>query len=106
WRDLVQIQVGGLNLFHGEITRSRLDLPAGFPWRRWAISASDFNTIMDLRLVGAADGDTWETIDGGLSYAAIDPNAHALSHDAATVAALFNAYVRKPQPDGGAFDTT
>jgi hypothetical protein len=106
WRDLIQIKVGSLNLFHGEITKSNLDLPAGFPFRRWKVTANDFNSVMDMRLVGAPDGYTWETIDGGETYTPIDPDAHGLSSDADTVAALFDAYARKPLDDAGAFDTS
>jgi len=106
WRDLLRISADGINFFHGEIVHSNLDLKVAFPWRRWHITASDFNTLMDLRLVGAPDGYTWETIDGGVTHQVVDPNARGLSTDALTVQALFDNYVRKPQPDGGALDTT
>jgi hypothetical protein len=65
WRDVLKIWVPGTNLFWGEIGHSTLDLPVGFPWRRWHATASDFNTVFDLRMVGVPDGGDWETIDGG-----------------------------------------
>jgi hypothetical protein len=97
WRDVLKIWVGGTNLFWGEIGHSTLDLPAGFPWRRWHATASDFNTVFDLRMVGVPDGGDWETIDGGRTHQPIDPDAHGLSRDGPTVAALFDAYVELPR---------
>lgn len=96
WRDIVKISIPGLTLYQGEIVDAELDLPVGHPWRRWALSASDFNTIMDLRLVGVPDGLTWETIDGGQTHTAIDPNAVGLATDGATMQALFANYVELP----------
>jgi TP901 family phage tail tape measure protein len=72
-------------LYTGEITRSRLDLPPGRPWRRWKLSASDLNTVMDLRLVGAPDGYSWTTIDGGRTHTPYRPFAHAIHSDRTTV---------------------
>jgi hypothetical protein len=97
WRDVLKIWVGGTNLFWGEIGHSTLDLPVGFPWRRWHATASDFNTVFDLRMVGVPDGGDWETIDGGKTHQPIDPDAHGLSRDGPTVAALFDAYVELPR---------
>src|ERR1051326_1177405 len=105
WRDLLRISADGINFFHGEVVTSTLSLPVAFPWRRWRISASDFNSLLDLRLVGAPDGFTWETIDGGVTHQAVDPDAHGLATDGATVQALFQTYVRKPEPDGAALNT-
>jgi hypothetical protein len=97
WRDVLKIWVPGTNLFWGEIGHSTLDLPVGFPWRKWHATASDFNTVFDLRMVGVPDGGDWETIDGGRTHQPIDPNAHGLSRDGPTVAALFDAYVELPR---------
>jgi hypothetical protein len=100
-RDVIQMLVDGVTVFHGEITRSRVDLPPGRPWRRWKITASDFNSILDLRLVGAADGYSWGTIDGGQTYRAIDPEASGFHSDRSTFQHLFTHYVRKPIGAGG-----
>ncbi len=97
WRDVVRITDGiGGNLFHGEVTNSKLDLPVGHPWRSWNMSASDFNTLFDQRLVGVPDGYTWKTIDGGSTHQAYDPFAVGLDRDGDTVAALIDQYVLLP----------
>jgi hypothetical protein len=96
-RDILRMTIPGLNLFWGEVTQSVLALPVGFPWRRWALSATDFNADLDLRLVGVPDGLTWETIDGGQTHTAIDPNAVGLASDGATITALFDHYVVHPR---------
>src|SRR6266566_8722326 len=109
WRDILKLQTTDFDfpLFHGEILQSGLDLKVAFPWRRWALTATDFNALLDQRLVGAPDGATWETIDGGQTYQPIDPDAKGLATDAATVQHLFDVYLRKPPfPSGGAFDTS
>jgi hypothetical protein len=107
WRDILKMSVGATNLFWGEIDHATLNLPVGFPWRRWKIGASDFNTVMDLRYVGMPDGFSWQTIDGGRTHEAYDPNAHGQSRDGATVQALFDAYVELPALVGPTtFDTT
>jgi hypothetical protein len=48
-------------------------------------------------MVGVPDGGDWETIDGGKTHQPIDPDAHGLSRDGPTVAALFDAYVELPR---------
>src|ERR1051325_4789619 len=108
WRDILKLQTTdfGINLFHGEVLQSNLDLKVAFPWRRWKLTAADFNSLLDQRLVGAADGFTWETIDGGVTYQPIDPDAEGLSTDAATLQHLFDVYLRTPYPDLAALDTT
>ena len=109
WRDILELRTtaGDIALFHGEILQSNLSLPPGFPWRRWKLTATDMNALLDQRLVGAADGYTWETIDGGVTHQPIDPDAKGLSTDAATVQRLFDVYLRKPPyPSGGAFGTS
>jgi len=109
WRDILRLVTtsGGITLFQGEVMQSQLGLPAGFPWRRWKLSATDFNSLLDTRLVGAADGFTWVTIDGGQTYTPIDPDAHGLSTDSATVQHLFDVYVQKPPyPSAGTFGTS
>jgi hypothetical protein len=113
WRDILQLKTtaGDINLFAGEILQSNLSLPAGFPWRRWKLTATDWNSLLDQRLVGAPQGSTWETIDGGVTYQVVDPNAKGLSTDVDTLQNLFDVYVRKPvyphtYPDGGTFDTS
>jgi hypothetical protein len=117
WRDILEMKTtdGGIWLFKGEITSSSVSLPAGFPFRRWTITASDWNSLMDSRLVGYPDGQTWETIDGGETWNPIDPAAEGQETDAETVQHLFDVYVRKPPtsissgppyPEGDAFNTT
>ncbi len=96
WRDIIKIAVPGLNLYWGEVVNSELDLPVGFPWRLWHLNATDFNSVLDLRNVGVPDGNTWESIDGGLTHTAIDPFAVGLSSDAATIQQLFNHYAWLP----------
>jgi hypothetical protein len=111
-RDLIVMRAGSTNVFSGEITRARVELPVGFPWRRWKITASDWNTVMDLRLVGAPDGTYWGSIDGGQTHEAIDRAAHSAYHDGWSIDNLFNGggaesapgYAR--MPDGTRFDTT
>lgn len=98
WRDIIKITLPGssLNLYWGEITNSVLDLPVGAQIRRWNVTGSDFNTVMDLRLVGFPDGNTWTSVDGGLTHTAIDPFAVGLSTDGATVTQLFDHYAWLP----------
>ena len=105
-RDHCRLQLStGFVLWDGEITGATLDLPVGMPWGRWKITASDWNTIPDLRLVGVPNGGTWLSIDGGVTFQVVDPSASNGSTDATTVAQLFGAYVSAP---GGvtAFNTT
>lgn len=97
WRDLVNVTIGGNNAFYGEIVHSTLRLPVGHPYRRWSLQASDFNTILDTRLVGYPDGSDWETVDGGATHSPIDPFAKCSTTDAATVAALMAQYVELPR---------
>ena len=102
WRDLLNLSIPGLNLYWGEVTNSDLALPPGKRFRQWALSVSDFNTVMDLRLVGSPDGGggggtgVWQTIDGGLTHTQVDPNAVGLSTDGGTVTALFGVYAAPP----------
>jgi hypothetical protein len=111
-RDLLVMRANGVNVFSGEITDSRNELPPGRPWPRWKITASDWNTVFDLRLVGAPDGSTWGSIDGGQTHGAIDPAAHSAYHDGWSIDNLFNGggaesapgYARLP--DGTRFDTS
>jgi hypothetical protein len=97
WRDVLKLTDGaGANLFWGEVTNADLLLPTGHPYRRWNLSASDFNTLFDQRLVGVPDGYTWISIDGGQTHIAVDPNAKGLSRDGDTLKALLDTYVRLP----------
>lgn len=96
WRDVVRIKLGSQNLYWGEVVNSKLGLPTGHPYRRWAVSCTDWNTILDLRYVGLPDGLDWQSIDGGATHEAIDPNAKGLARDGATVQALFDNYVELP----------
>ncbi len=102
-RELISYEVGGVQQFDGEIVQSRLDLPVGMPWRRWTITATDWNTIFDLRLVGCPTGYTWVTNDGGKSYIAVDINAPNAGDDTATIVNWFDAYCRTS--DNRTFDT-
>lgn len=94
-RDTLLIKVAGVNVFSGEITRSRVELPPGFPWRRWKISATDVNSVLDLRYIGVPDGYSWHTVDG-THHEAYDPYAVGLSSDRVTVQSIFQNYVRLP----------
>lgn len=102
-RDEIEMLVGGNRVFHGEITRATIELPAGMPWARYKISASDFNTVPDLRLVGVPDGRHFVTIDDEETWEPIDLDAHSSATDRLTIQDLFDAYARLP--DGSAFDT-
>ena len=97
-RDHVNLALSpsGFVLYDGEIVNSKLDLPVGMPWGRWNLSGSDWNTIPDLRLVGTPSGTNWVSIDGGLTFQAVDGSAHNASDDAVTIANLFSAYVAVP----------
>ena len=96
-RDHVRLQLGtGWILFDGEVTGSALDLPVGMPWGRWRITASDWNTVPDLRLVGVPDGRTWVSDDYGVTYQDVDPWAGSLNGDSDTVRALYLNYARSP----------
>lgn len=103
-RDEIEMLVNGDRVFHGEITKSRLELPSGRPWRRWKFTASDYNTILDLRLVGTPDGSDFTSIDGGKTHTPIDPHAHCLATDRLTVQWLFEKYAA--MPDGTPIDAT
>lgn len=97
WRDILRITDGAAGTcFWGEVTNSKLDLPVGFPWRRWVLTASDFNSLFDQRLVGVPDGDTWLSVDGGATHHPTDPFAKGLDRDGDTVAALIDHYVQLP----------
>ena len=96
-RDHVNLALtSGFQLFDGEIVNSKLDLPVGMPWGRWNLQGTDWNTVPDLRLVGVPSGGIWQSIDGGLTFQNVDPSAYCAPSDSATIAALFEAYVRKP----------
>jgi len=101
-RDRITLKISGVNAFDGEIVTSQLDLPPGVPWRRWKVSATDWNTVPDLRLVNtpytAGSYDNYKTI------LLVDPRATPGTSDAATVAAFFAAYAARP--DGSPFDAT
>jgi hypothetical protein len=105
YRHLLKMTAGSWVLYEGEIVTPTLKLPVGFPWRRWVLGCTDFNTVLDLRIIGAPDGGMWLTTDGGLTFVAVDPSAVNASNDSGTVQAWFDAYVRVTQ-DLGAFDTT
>jgi hypothetical protein len=107
-RDIVRMTVGVDNVFFGEVTRSRIDLPPGRPFRKWKITCSDWNTLLDLRLVGVPDGNHFTTDDGGRThypvdiYPVADPydaEAHSWPTDKETIHRLFVSYIRLPEPD-------
>ena len=100
-------------LFEGELITPDLDLPVGFPWRRWKLALTDWNTVPDLRLINVPDGQNWLVAAGGdadLSSSdpngphPIDPDAIPGSTDKVTIDNWYDAKVRAP--DGGAFDST
>jgi hypothetical protein len=103
-RDRITLKIAGVNAFDGEIVTSQIDLPPGVPWRRWKISATDWNTVPDLRLVNVPSGESWLSTDGGATFQNVDPNAQGGGDDAHTVADLFAAYAARP--DGSAFDAS
>jgi hypothetical protein len=106
YRHLLKMTAGSWVLYEGEIVTPTLDLPVGFPWRRWVLGCTDWNTILDLRIIGAPDGGMWLTTDGGLTFVAFDPSAVNSDTDSDTIHDWFDAYVRTSQPPFGAFDTT
>ena len=102
-RNHVQLALtSGFVLYDGEVVNSTLALPVGAPWGRWNLQGTDWNTIPDLRLIGAPSGALWFSYDGGLTFQPIDPLAHCGTSDSATVKSLFDNYVRRP--DGSAFN--
>lgn len=113
-RDQIRMTVGSDNVFWGEITRSRLDLPPGRPFRRWKLSCTDWNSTLDLRLVGVPNGAYWRSDDGGRThypldhyqYATYDAYAHSWPTDQETILRLFDSYVRLPEPGLEVIDAT
>lgn len=114
-RDIIRMAVDSDNVFWGEITRSRLDLPPGRSIRKWKLTCSDWNSLLDLRLVGVPNGSHWQTDDGGRThypidlYPAADPQdaeAHSWDTDRETIERLFLSYIRLPEPDLSFIDAT
>lgn len=95
--------LAGWVLWRGEIIRPPIELPVGFPFRRWKIDCADYNNEFDWRLVGALDGKTWLDTSGLGVFVNIDPYASSLKTDKLTVQNLLDHYIRV---DGTAFDTT
>lgn len=102
-RQTYGVKVGSDFVFRGEIVGSGLELPAGFPWRRWGISATDWNTILDLRLIGVPTGSSWHIPPGYAPPApgdiptapqpvTFDVDAYTSSTDVATLQHWLNAY--------------
>lgn len=116
-RDIIKMTYGPGDetdwvLFEGEAVSADLDLSVGFPWRRWIVKCTDWNTVPDLRLMNVPDGQNWLVAAGGdadLSSSdpngprVIDPDAIPGSTDKATIQNWYDAKVRLP--DGGALDT-
>lgn len=111
-RDIIRMTVGLTNVFYGEVTRSHLDLPPGRPYRRWKLTCSDWNSLLDLRLVGIPNGNHWTTDDGGRTHYPIDiyPTAdpydaesHSWPTDRETIHRLFRTYIELPLPADPSF---
>lgn len=99
----VVITSSGWVLGRGAIISAPLELPVGFPWRRWQIDCADYNYELDWRLVGAPDGAVFVDSANTGNYVAVDPYAVTVGDDAQTVAAWFDRYFRLA--DGTAVDT-
>lgn len=85
----------GWVLWRGEINPNiELELPNKFPWRRWKLSATDYNNQFSQRLVGAFDGVTWIDSSGLGIYVNIDPYASTLATDKLTVQTWLDHYLR------------
>jgi hypothetical protein len=96
----------GANVFDGEITSARLVLPVGMPWRRWIITAADYNGILDEHYLGVPVGSSWVSNDGGATYVTVDAGVAACftyPDDAKIIHWLVNTVQR---PDGSTFDST
>jgi len=111
-RDILRMTMGTWVLFEGEVVRASIDLPAGYPFRRWVLSCSDWNTIPDTRMVNVPDGQNWAAPaggDGDLSSSdtggpqPVDPESQVAGTDRATIQNWYQYKVLAP--DGGAFDT-
>lgn len=102
-RDRITLKIAGTVAFDGEIVGASVDLAAGRrPWPRWVISATDWNTVLDLRLVNVPNGSNWVTNDGGITFVNVDPNAVVSSTDKLTVRNFMAAYATRP--DGSPFN--
>lgn len=111
-RDLVKMTRGTWVLFEGEVATADLDLDVGVTFRRWRLGCTDWNTLLDTRLINCPDGQTWQVNAGGDANAdstdpngprVIDPDARLWATDRITVQKWYDAYVRAP--DGGSFET-
>ncbi len=102
-RDIVTVDVDGTRVFWGEVSTRDYDLFGG-PARMITLNCTDWNTLLDDRLVGCPTGYMWSGPDEQGNYVAVDPSANTSATDAGTVASLFDAYVRLP--DGTALDAT
>lgn len=102
-RDRVQAFLSGAPIFDGEITTSQFDLSPGVSWRRWKFTATDWNTVFDLRLVG--EQLSWISYDGGMTYQEVDTYANSSGpSDASIVRTLVGRYAALP--NGQTFDVS
>ena len=101
-RERITLKILGAIAFDGEIVSAQLDLPPGVPWRRWKITATDWNTVLDLRLVNVPAGYMWTSVDGGKTFLNVDPNAQVAGNDKLTVRDFMAYYAT--QPDGTPFN--
>ena len=111
-RDILRMTMGTWVLWEGEIVRASIELPAGYPFRRWVLSCSDWNTVPDLRLLNVPQGDNWAVNPGGDANLAstepngpypVDPESEMGATDRVTIQNWYHFKVLAP--DGGAFDT-
>jgi hypothetical protein len=114
-RDIIRMTVGSDNVYWGEITRSRLELPPGRQYRHWKLTCSDWNALLDLRLVGVPNANHWTSDDGGRTHYPVDiydpadpydAEAHSWPTDSETIHRLFVSYIRLPEPDLSFIDAT
>jgi len=105
WDVKVVIRATGWVLFRGEIITPTLDLPVGFPWRKWVLDCSDYNNQPPQRLVGAPSGYIWGSLGPVPPYDlfAEDGNAISGSDDKGTIQSLIRAYLAV---DGATPDVT
>jgi hypothetical protein len=93
WDIKAVVASNGWVLYRGYILNAKLDLPPGRDIPKWMIDCTDYNAMLDQRLLGAPDG-TVISDQGQGHYVFVDPFANTLATDKVTVQAWFDHYFR------------
>lgn len=105
---VIKVRASGWVLFRGESLMPRLNLPNGFPWRRWIIPCRGYWSAVDERLVGAPAGGIFvqpDPVNDPEYHYPVDPNASITGGtDAEAIENLVEAYLLLPS--GVPIDTT